>query len=125
MAERSLDTNTRLAVDRTRLAHERTLMAWVRTSTSLIGFGFTIFKFFEYLADDANRRQPILSPWVVGLLMILLGVIALALAWLQHRQEMKLLEAEFGSMPFSIAGFMAGLIACLGVVALVVVFFRL
>ena len=91
MAERSLDTNTRLAVDRTRLAHERTLMAWVRTSTSLIGFGFTIFKFFEYLADDANRRQPILSPWVVGLLMILLGVIALALAWLQHRQEMKLL----------------------------------
>lgn len=125
MAERSLDTNTRLAVDRTRLAHERTLMAWVRTSTSMIGFGFTIFKFFEYLAADANRREPILSPWVVGLLMILLGVVALVLAWLQHRREMKLLEDEFGAMPFSIAGFMAGLIACLGLVALVVVFFRL
>ena len=31
----SLDTGTRLAVDRTRLAYERTLMAWVRTAASL------------------------------------------------------------------------------------------
>jgi putative membrane protein len=37
---------TKLAVERTRLAYERTLMAWVRTATSLISFGFTLFKFF-------------------------------------------------------------------------------
>ena len=43
-----LDAGTRLAVERTRLAHERTLMAWVRTATSLISFGFTIYKFFEF-----------------------------------------------------------------------------
>ena len=43
-----LDAGTRLAVDRTRLAYERTLMAWVRTATSLISFGFTIYKFFEF-----------------------------------------------------------------------------
>ena len=36
MANRTLDTSTRLAVERTRLANERTLMAWIRTSTSLI-----------------------------------------------------------------------------------------
>ncbi|MGB0437426.1 MAG: DUF202 domain-containing protein, partial [Mycobacterium sp.] len=42
MADQPLDTSTRLAVDRTRLAAERTLMAWIRTSTSLIAFGFTI-----------------------------------------------------------------------------------
>ncbi len=44
-----LDSSTRLAVDRTRLAHERTLMAWVRTATSLIPFGFTIYKFLALL----------------------------------------------------------------------------
>ena len=44
-----LDSSTRLAVDRTRLAHERTLMAWVRTATSLISFGFTIYKFLALL----------------------------------------------------------------------------
>ena len=43
--------STKLAVDRTRLAHERTLMAWVRTATSLISFGFTIYKFFQFLRD--------------------------------------------------------------------------
>ena len=35
------------------------------------------------------------------------------------------LEAEAGPMPFSIAGLMAGLIAALGLVALVVVIWRL
>ena len=99
-------------------------MAWIRTSTSLIAFGFTIFKFFQYLAAEEQRRQPIQSPWVVGMLMILLGVTALALAWLQHRQEMKALKAMIDHMPYSIAGIMAGFIASLGLIALVSVILR-
>ena len=50
--EQDLSRSTKLAVERTRLAHERTLMAWVRTATSLISFGFTIYKFFEYLRES-------------------------------------------------------------------------
>jgi hypothetical protein len=50
----ALDSSTALALERTRLAHERRLMAWVRTATSLISFGFTIYKAFEYL----RQRQP-------------------------------------------------------------------
>ncbi|MDT5010408.1 MAG: putative rane protein [Mycobacterium sp.] len=119
-----LDTSTRLAIERTRLAHERTLMAWIRTSTSLIAFGFTIFKFFQYMATEEHRR-PVVSPWIVGMLMIGLGLVALALAWLQHRQAMKALRVEGGEMPYSISSIMAGLIAVLGVVALVVVIARL
>ena len=125
MADRRLDTSTRLAIERTRLASERTLMAWIRTSTSLIAFGFTIFKFFQYLATSERLDRPVVSPWLVGMLMIVLGLTALTLAWFQHRQEVKALEAEAGAMPFSIAGFMSGLIAVLGVVALVVVVWRL
>src|SRR3989337_955177 len=41
-------TTTKLAYERTNLAHERTLMSWVRTATSLITFGFTIYKFFQF-----------------------------------------------------------------------------
>jgi len=125
MPDRPLDTNTRLAAERTRLAQERTLMAWIRTSTSLIAFGFTIFKFFQYLAEREQRHNPILSPWVVGLLLILLGLVALVLAWIQHYQEMKALEAQVGTMPYSISGVMAGLIVVLGLIALVVVIWRL
>ena len=43
-----LDVGTRLAYDRTRLAFERTMLAWVRTAASLITFGFTVYKFFEF-----------------------------------------------------------------------------
>lgn len=100
-------------------------MAWIRTSTSLIAFGFTIFKFFQYLATEERRRDPIVSPWVVGMVMILAGLTGLALAWWQHRQEMKALRQEGEPMPYSIAGIMAAFIACLGAFALVTVALRL
>lgn len=120
-----LDLSTRLAVERTRLASERTLMAWIRTSTSLIAFGFTVFKFFQYLDTSEHRRTATVSPWVLGMLMIILGLIALVLAWLQHRREIAVLKAEAGAVPYSIAAAMAGFISILGVIALVVVIWRL
>jgi putative membrane protein len=125
VAEQPVDAATRLAVQRTRLAEERTLMAWIRTSTSLIAFGFTIFQFFEYVAMNERRREPIVSPWVIGMVMILMGLTGLTLAWIQHRQSMKALRAEAGPMPYSIAGIMAGFIAVLGAIALFVVTFRM
>lgn len=125
MVDQPLEANTRLAVDRTRLAAERTLMAWIRTSTSLIAFGFTIFKFFQYLSTEEHRHRAILSSWAVGLIMIVIGLTALTLAWFQHRQEMRKLRAQDSDMPYSLAGVMAGLIAVLGLFALVVVAWRL
>lgn len=119
------DINTRLAAERTRLASERTLMAWIRTSTSLIAFGFTIFKFFQYLAESDQVRRPVLSPWVIGMLLIVLGLVALTLAWFQHRAEMTALKANLDAVPFSVSGLMAGLILVMGVLALVVVIWRL
>lgn len=99
-------------------------MAWIRTCMSLITFGFSIYKFFEYLATEEHRRGPVLSPWVIGMVMIVVGLTGLALAWIQNRQQMKALEAEAGSMPYSIAGIMAGFIAILGALALTAVAFR-
>lgn len=43
---------TQRALLRTRLAYERTLMAWIRSSISLIGFGFPIYKFFQYVREQ-------------------------------------------------------------------------
>ncbi len=57
--------------------------------------------------------------------MIVVGLTGLALAWLQNREQMKALEAEVGPMPYSVAGVMAGFIAILGGLALVVVALRL
>lgn len=125
MADVPLDASTRLAVERTRLANERTLMAWIRTCTSLIAFGFTIYTFFQYLNTNDRLDRAVVGPWVVGVLMIATGLTGLMLAWIQHRQAMKALKAEVGPLPYSISGIMAGFIAIVGVAALVMVIWRL
>jgi putative membrane protein len=114
-----LPTSTQLALDRTRLAYERTLMAWVRTATSLISFGFTIFKFFQYLREDRPEMSDgVIGPRGFALLMIVIGLTALALATLDHRRHMNALRTSYGPMPISLAAVVAALIAVLGVFGL-------
>ena len=124
MADQELDHNTRLAADRTRLAYERTLMAWIRTSTSLIAFGFTIYQLFDYIDRQPDVRGALVKPGVVGITMIVIAIVVLLLAWIQHQQGMRSLRAQYGSMPQSIAGIMAAVIAALGVLALLAVVLR-
>lgn len=125
MTDRPLDQNTRLAAERTRLAMERTLMAWTRTATSLIAFGFTIFQIFRYLSENERLSDPYVSPQVVGAVMVVIGITALILAWVQHRQELAALRLEFGPMRYSIASIVAAMIAGLGVLALLAITLRL
>jgi inner membrane protein YidH len=118
--------STDLAVTRTRLAHERTLMAWVRTATSLISFGFTIYKFFDYLRGQGGGEasQRLFDARKYALIIISIGLIALLLATLQHRRNMKELRATFAHVPYSEATVLAGLISILGVLTLLAVIFR-
>ena len=60
-------------------------MAWVRTALSMIGFGFTIFKFFQYLSNQlaAGEIRP-RAPRNLTLSLIALGALALTLATWQH-----------------------------------------
>jgi putative membrane protein len=122
-----LPAATKLSVDRTRLAHERTLMAWVRTSTSLITFGFTIYKFFEYLRES---KQVGPDPGFVGargfaLVMISVGLTALALATVEHRRNLHAMRTAYGELvPYSPATVIASLVAGLGIPGLVAVLFR-
>lgn len=120
----SLDTGTRLAVDRTRLAYERTMMAWIRTAASLISFGFTIYKFF-----DLELKGPVVTDRLIGargfaLILIGTGLVALLLAGIQHHESLKLMRQMYGSLPRSVAGPVGGLVAALGVLALIGVLLR-
>ena len=121
---------TREALERTRLAHERTLLAWVRTATSLISFGFTIYKFFQYLREAnpvPGGTHRLLDPRAVALVMISLGIVALVCATLEQRRSMKRLRDTYpdhGPIPRSLATVVAGVLAGLGVIGLVLVFFR-
>ena len=95
-------------------------MAWIRTSLALISFGFAIAKFYQYLHETQGTRAPLLGPRTVGMLMIAIGLIALAAAHLQHGRAWKELRASWPDLPVSTAGATAAVIMLLGVAAFVV-----
>jgi putative membrane protein len=114
-----LDTATRLAVERTRLAYERTLMAWIRTATSLISFGFTIYKFFQF---EAGRNGPVaaahlISPRQFAMILIGSGLVALLFSTIEHRANMNRMRAEYGPQPRSVSALVAALVSIMGLLA--------
>jgi len=115
-----------LAVQRTFLAHERTLMAWVRTSASLISFGFSVYKFFAYLVE-AEGRFPIkqrFGPRHFAIAMMGIGVLALVAAVIQQHRAVKLLEIQTNVKYSSLSEKIAGIVALLGVLLLTLALFR-
>ncbi|HUR36059.1 MAG TPA: DUF202 domain-containing protein [Vicinamibacterales bacterium] len=121
LASPSIDTGTRLAVDRTRLAYERTMMAWVRTSASLISFGFTIHKFFQFRVQsgDVPASGRVLGPREFGGILVATGLVALVLASYDHRRSLEALRASYGPMPHSVAATIGIVMGSLGLLALV------
>ena len=121
-----LPAATEFALDRTRLAYERTLMAWVRTATSLITFGFTIYKFFQYLVErgQAEERDRLIGPRGYGIFMIGTGLLALLLATISHVRNMQTLRHKYGHVQPSLAAVLAAAISLLGIFALIAAIFR-
>ncbi len=73
---------------RTMLGLQRTLMAAVRTSVSLIGFGFTVAQFFEKMRDkmpEGMRGIGVDIPRNLGLVLIGAGVVSLMIFIWQYR----------------------------------------
>ena len=118
--------STLLAVDRTQLAHDRTLLAWVRTATSLISFGFTIYKFFQYLRDQnkVSEEGRLIGPRGFAMLMIGTGLVALLLATIQHRRDLVKLRRHYPQTEYSLATVLAGLLSIIGILAITAVIFR-
>jgi putative membrane protein len=118
----------------TRLSVERTFLSWIRTSISLIGFGFTIVQFFQRLQtmEPATERLHPGAPRDLGLALIASGLGRLVVASLQyHRGLQYLWSRQF----VSIAGvdttaqrtpamFAAAVLMPIGVAALVSVFVK-
>jgi uncharacterized membrane protein YidH (DUF202 family) len=109
---------TDLAVKRTIMAGERTLMAWIRTSISMIGFGFSIYKFFQYLPEEiasGNIRRP-QAPRNLGMTLIALGTLALVAAAWDHWNFLNEIGASPQRHVWSISFVVALLVILIGLV---------
>lgn len=120
---------TGMAFQRTRMAADRTLMAVMRTSLSLIGFGFTIFQFFQRLTQsgaithDRAARRFGTALVVLGIAMLVVGI-AFHVSYMKELRRMRIdLKAEGlirgeSQFPVSLSLLVAVLLLVLGVVAM-------
>jgi inner membrane protein YidH len=91
-----LNIQSHFAWLRTRMSVERTMMSWNRTSLSLIGFGFTIYQFFEKFQEStmgANAARPE-APRNLGLALMLAGTLGTLLALWQYWVMVNYLRGE-------------------------------
>ena len=113
---------TDLAGDRTVMAADRTLMAWIRTALSMIGFGFTIYKFLHAFAESGavHLRRPD-SPRNLGIFLTTLGTGSLVAGLIQYVQMLRQIHIPVlrTSVTFyvSIVVAILGLTILLGIVA--------
>jgi putative membrane protein len=88
-----------MSFQRTRLSADRTLMSVIRTSLSLIGFGFTIFQFFQRLRDQsiltgaAPARNFGTALVFLGVAMLIIGIVYQIRFMRELRKEREAMKA--------------------------------
>jgi putative membrane protein len=119
-----LDRSTELAFERTRVAYERTMMAWIRTASSLITFGFTIYKLFQLEGLGHPRPGQLIGPREFAFILVSIGLISLLLATVEYRQNIRALGAQYQGRKRSLAVLVAALVSILAIAALAAMIFR-
>ncbi|MGL5034880.1 MAG: YidH family protein [Microcystaceae cyanobacterium] len=87
---------TELAKYRSRAAADRTLMAWIRTSLSLIGFGFGIPTLVNTIekTQKIHHVDPVRFSVIVGLAFIGTGMLGMALGLKEHRRLLQQIQRD-------------------------------
>ncbi len=103
------------------LAAERTFLAWVRTSISLMGFGFVVARFALWTREYAIGSKSIspgnvvISTWL-GFGMVCVGVAVAIQSAIRHRDYVRDLKQGVANPPLHIksAMILAGVLAMVG-----------
>lgn len=122
-ASEPLPSTNELALERNRLAQERTMLAWIRTAVSLISFGFTIYKFFDFYREAHEQSGRIIGPRGFAIIMIAIGLVALLRVVAQRWWEVHI-EHRIDVERRSPAAIVAALVGVLGIMAMLATIFR-
>ena len=118
------DLATRLDLERTHIADEQSMMTWIRTSITLITFGFTIYKFFQLELPSRAEKSRLVGPREFALTLVALGLIWLVMGTLDHRRWQRLLKQQWSDASRSLAVWLAAMISILGTTAFLLMIFR-
>lgn len=117
---------TDLALTRTLMAADRTLMAWTRTSLTMISFGFTVYKFMQYLRAESQAASVRTEQGArnFGMTLIAIGILSLLIACVQYWHLTRKIDPG-QKWHFSLSLAVAGFVVALGLLALVNAIFRI
>ncbi len=109
------------ALVRTALSSEQTLMSWIRTSLSLLAFGFSITQFFYYLEQRKEGVQISAGPRRMGFALVCVGIVVLLMAMVEHVLRLRKIKKQ--GLPADAASFLpfgsAVALLIIGIAALV------
>jgi putative membrane protein len=88
-----------LGVMRTMMSADRTLMAWIRTSLSMLSFGYTIYKLLNEVQVLEKAAIADSAPRNAGLLLSTAGTAALILGIIEYAGTLRMLRQ---SHPFAL-----------------------
>ncbi len=101
MAEPAGDRSTARVRDRrVHMANERTFLAWIRTSISVMAFGFVVEKFslfvkqFAYYLGKETSPPPAGYSSVLGVTLVGLGALMGVLAFIRYRSVERQIEED-------------------------------
>jgi putative membrane protein len=115
------EDRTELAVYRTALAASRSLMAWVRTGLSMIGFGFTLYKFIQQFADQFRPG----AARNVGLLLVGLGTLSVVFGCIEYLHSAVEMRNHYRFDMRKFPLIMAGMIVTIGALLFLAIVFRI
>ncbi len=115
----NLDSATWRAVEQLRIAYENSVRGWIATSTSLISFGFSVSRFSDILRPRADKTKYLFGMQSFSLALVIIGLASLTLGVIENRNNIRILAAKYSLKRRSMSVFVAGLVAVLGIVALV------
>ena len=113
---------TDMALARTTMAADRTLLSWVRTSLSLMGFGFTIYKFLAYLLQMPGNVEKLSDPEgpkLLGTIMLSASVLCIVFGMIEYYDIFRRFGRQQNQKLWGTAFIMAILTALLSIFLLV------
>lgn len=124
IAEAPRDLRLPGALVRTALSSEQTLMSWIRTSLSMVTFGFSIAQFFYFLAERQDDADFTAAPNRLGIALISVGTLVLLIAMVEHSLRIRALKSQ--GLPEDAGSFLpmgsAAALLAIAIIALISVF---
>lgn len=132
MSPNDVQTNlaNELAKERNREAADRTLMAWIRTSISLIGFGFAIAQSYQFLESDYVEKtgrvlDSLHTPFIFGISFMVLGILGIVAGVIQYNRILGRIQSDrFAYIePWALPKIMAIILVIIGIFGIFAIIF--